>query len=339
MANIKYGYVNSLSSVGSGTELFEFIQNAEDSMVPLIEGLFYEEEVLMLFSEPGKGKSILASQMALSLTQGIPLFGYFGIPEKRPVFYMQLEGSPRQYMARLDSMFGHYRCTRESLKNLYWAFWEGIYLMDVSKVNQAVELIKMTGICQGVVIVDSIYNLGIGSMRDEIGAENLRALCSRIKTELACSVILLHHSHRPSYNKLNGQRIEEDDAYYGSVFIKALIDTSYQLNPEEKTGGCKLINKKDRNAHKPPKVIELEYDSATQINRLKNPPRKNCYERCLEFIEEMKRQGREEFSIQDIMEATGHSKSAVHRAKDQMEQAGLLLCQREEGKAMIWRII
>ena len=66
----------------------------------LFDCLFHEGEICVLFSDSNVGKSILAVQIADSISSGVPIYGFKLEVEKQKVMYIDCELSERQFLQR-----------------------------------------------------------------------------------------------------------------------------------------------------------------------------------------------------------------------------------------------
>ena len=73
----------------SGKELFEL---SEDSNEPLVEGMLYRNDYIMLTAQAKVGKTIFMQQLTANMTSGQPFLGVFEIPKPLTVWYFATEG-------------------------------------------------------------------------------------------------------------------------------------------------------------------------------------------------------------------------------------------------------
>jgi len=93
---------------GNNTGLFTtlpanaWIEQAKSRPIPkmLFSEFWYESEVCILFSDTNLGKSILAVQIANSISQGKPIPGFKLEARKQPVLYFDFELTEKQFQNR-----------------------------------------------------------------------------------------------------------------------------------------------------------------------------------------------------------------------------------------------
>lgn len=79
-----------------------WIEQAKKRPIPkmLFSEFWYESEVCILFSDTNLGKSILAVQIANSISQGMPIPGFKFEAKKQPVLYFDFELTEKQFQNR-----------------------------------------------------------------------------------------------------------------------------------------------------------------------------------------------------------------------------------------------
>jgi RecA-family ATPase len=76
-----------------------WIEQAKSRPIPkmLFSEFWYEREVCILFSDTNLGKSILAVQIANSISKGIPINGFKLEASKQSVLYFDFELTEKQF--------------------------------------------------------------------------------------------------------------------------------------------------------------------------------------------------------------------------------------------------
>ncbi|MEI6848157.1 MAG: AAA family ATPase [Chlorobiaceae bacterium] len=85
----------------------EAMQRASTQAVPkmLFSECWHESETCFLFADTGLGKSILAVQIADSITRGIPIPGFKMTASPQPVLYLDFELSEKQFQNRYSDNY------------------------------------------------------------------------------------------------------------------------------------------------------------------------------------------------------------------------------------------
>jgi len=213
--------------------------------IPLITDLLYKPKVTMLAAEPGVGKSILAVQLALSLSSATPAFEFLTIPQPRAVYYLQLEGDYPEFLDRIRQM-------REvvplNAANLCWDSTPVLNVLDDKHVSRIIQRIQSWR-TPDLIIIDPIYRTVFGGLSKDEPASAFVRFSSQLKDTFHCAQLLLHHTHRPRRN-MKGELIVEDDPFYGSQWLKAHVDVSYHMESANKErSAVRLSCKKSRGAN------------------------------------------------------------------------------------------
>ncbi|MFZ4725862.1 MAG: AAA family ATPase, partial [Paludibacter sp.] len=84
-----------------------WIEQAKSRPIPkmLFSEFWYEREVCILFSDTNLGKSILAVQIANSISQGKPILGFKLEAEKQSVLYFDFELTEKQFQNRYSENY------------------------------------------------------------------------------------------------------------------------------------------------------------------------------------------------------------------------------------------
>ena len=96
----------------------EWMEQASRRPIPnmLFSEFWYEGELCMLFADTNTGKSILAVQIADSISRGIPIPGFKITAQPQTVVYFDFELFDKQFEARYSNNFTQHYCFD---KNMY----------------------------------------------------------------------------------------------------------------------------------------------------------------------------------------------------------------------------
>lgn len=98
--------VHRLFTTRNGREMLETEGGGEAAM-PLFGHIWQEGEMAVLFGERSAGKSVLAVQIADSITRGVPVEPFDHCPRKQRVLYVDLALTERQFNARYSADAEH----------------------------------------------------------------------------------------------------------------------------------------------------------------------------------------------------------------------------------------
>ena len=209
--------VESTFKTYRGDELFVLKLQKRDWIV---EGLIRERQSVLFVGNEKSGKSVFMKQLMCSLTSQHPFLDKFKISRPCKVTYVQLEGELEDTQDRLNRM--------TQAMEMNPSLFELMYL-EPQHLQSPIEALRFANrfrnaMIPDVLIIDPIYFAFSGSLSDDEVVRNFLGNLRVIKNKLGCALILVHHSHKDR-NTLMGQKIEEDDeATFGSKFLKAWAD-------------------------------------------------------------------------------------------------------------------
>ena len=319
-----------------GEALLQAIRTASTDQPVLIEDFLYARNVLMLAGAPGTGKSIVMTQLALASSTATPLFGVLPIPKPLSVYYLQLEGSENESYARIRRM---QEKVHLNTQNLCWDFRKGLNLLDSRQADQLL-LDIASWRPPDILILDPLYQCVFGEIAKELPSMALIRFVDLVIERFGCAVILNHHTHRESYAPGTGQKIEEEDPFYGSQWLKAYVDTSYLLKPisGKYKNRIDLLNKKDRHSACL-KQLMLHFDPESDTVSLEVPPgqKSSGYERALAFLLKCRQENRTTH-FHEIMEECGISAAHLHRIQLMLIGKKVVRCDKRDADNHLRRV-
>lgn len=229
------------------------IEDAKNRPVPgmLFGELWYEGEICILFADSNLGKSILAVQIAISISEGIPIDNFSLESPAQKVLLCDFELSDKQFEARYSVDFeNHYQFNPnffraeinpdEPIPDGHGSFEDYlIYSLEQS----------ITRIGAKVLIVDNLTYL----KNETEKAKDALPLMKKLK-ELAnrhcLSILVLAHTPKRDMTK----PITRNDLH-GSKMLMNFCDSSFAIGESHRDSGVRYIKQiKARN-------IEILYDS------------------------------------------------------------------------------
>jgi len=199
----------------------EILTVVDENIEPLIEGILYPKDYIMIVAEEKMGKTIIAQQLNCNLTTGTPFLGVFHISKPVKVWHFLTEGK------------------ENDIKDRYIRMSHGVDI-DVSKLTLIPTLFRFNTpdgiealreiIEEGkehrpdVIIIDSLYPAIKGSLKDEEVVNDFHHIVRAIQNELQCAVILIHHFTK-RVRTPDGKMVERTDKdNFGSAFWSAAVD-------------------------------------------------------------------------------------------------------------------
>lgn len=318
----------------SGDALREAVRNRPPARQALAEDLFYERTATMISADPGAGKSTVITQAVLQLTSGQPVFGYFHVPRPRSVYYLQLEGDPDETLERIACMEN---TVTVDYNRLRWDCPTILNCMDNTSILETVQRINAWERVPDLIVVDPIYMAVAGDLKEGAVSSALVHFSERLKRTFHCAVVLIHHTHRERYSSGDGSRIQENDPYYGSQWLKAHIDVGYHLRALDGHAGVELVCKKSRGGEVQ-KHITLEYDPATFTVRTNVASSSLSGEdRVLNHLRRCARLNQTADFYSTLAE-TQLSQASLRRIQSKLESEGTLQVIIGEGRRRVWRL-
>ncbi len=245
----------------TGNVLRDEVHAAPEHRIPLIQGFLYEKSVLMISSDPGLGKSVVATCAMAQMSCGVPVFGALEVPKPVNCYYLPLERGKEEVYERLRKM-------EEVIPINYNNIWvnENFIGCDLTQHSIALELIETIKYdCPKiqVLFLDPIYQAVAGDLASGQVGSKFSRFSAFIQHELGCSNWLNHHTSRDTYS-LYGRKIEKNDPFYGSQWLKAHCTGAYYLKECKDTDGVILMRKKDSHSNLLSN-IPLGFDDETYV--------------------------------------------------------------------------
>ena len=194
---------------------------SDEKIDPIIEGILYPKDYIMIVAEEKMGKTIIAQQLSCNLTMGQPFLNIFNIPKPINVWYFITEGKEDDIKDRFIRMKNGIEIDIERL-----CLIPTLFRFNTPIGERVLEEIVNTNdkIRPDVLIIDSLYPAIKGSLRDEEVVNDFHFLIRWIQHELDCAVILIHHFSK-RVRTPDGKVIERSDKdLFGSAFFAAAVD-------------------------------------------------------------------------------------------------------------------
>ena len=317
----------------TGHELAAKVATPPPVLPALVENFLYERTTFMITGEAGKGKSVIASQLCLSLSSATPLFGALLIPKPRKVYYLQLEGSEYDFLSRL-----YYQQQTIPLNphNLYWD--RDVKFNAADPQQRAAKIHQITTVFGNpdLVIIDPIYKAVGGDLAKAEFALALIDFLEVIEERCKCSVLLFHHPHREKLD-IRGKKIKETDAYYGHSFIRNHIETAFAFTQVSEDGQeSELERTKLREERILPKLSLVYHPESYTCSMLPIDSTTTKRDLVLQYLYRCLREGRPT-SFSDVKLSCGPI-STTHLRELQVELAskGWLKLAKRSGHRTVW---
>lgn len=212
----------------TGRELFT-LPNESDNYI--IDGLLWENQVVMLLAKEKVGKSILALQLACSVSCGEDFLGQYEVSGPRKVLYIQTESTRQETVERLRSMTTEVSWNPD---NFYLLTTHALSLDTAVGLKNLIAEIEQAGFKPDLIALDPLYMSMEGSLVDDLAcrcmSRNIRELAKRFNS----AVVVVHHEHRSRRGDKGVILDEGDNSIMGSFVWKAFPNhiIHLQLKPE-----------------------------------------------------------------------------------------------------------
>jgi RecA-family ATPase len=314
---------NNRLEVRTASQRMEDARKQAD-ILPLFGFFLQRGELVIMFGDTGKGKSIAAVSLADAITKGYSFLGLENAYGPLTVLYYDFELSDKQFEKRYSNDVGEVYLFSDNffIDNLDLSEFVPKTKSDhfenllIDKIRRDVDSTKAE-----VVIIDNITFLTTHSAEDSQVALTLMRLLKELKTEKNISILVLAHTPK----KTNPFGITLQDLA-GSKHIPNFADGVFALGYSTTDSGLRYFIQV-----KPSRSGEWKYDKENvlvcEIQKMDNLltliPKRFCAERELlretdseneeKLIEKAKKMKAEGTAYQKIADELGLSKSKVGR--------------------------
>jgi RecA-family ATPase len=230
---------------------------------PLQKALFgdfwLEGELSILFSDSGRGKSALATQIAEALARGVPVAPMEAAPEAQKVLYLDFELSEKQFEARYsdaneDGTRRYYRFSDNLLRAQvapHDGLPPGFETMAEFVHHSFITLVRKTG--ARIVIVDNITFLKSANENAAAAAQLMQAL-KYLKDYYGLSILVLAHTPKlPFTSPFSLSDMQ------GSKMLSNFADNVFALGASHQAKDLRYLK------HLKPRGTEIRYDASNVI--------------------------------------------------------------------------
>lgn len=281
----------------TGKKLKEAVDNPLPKRNPIAEGFLYEKSCIMVYADPGFGKSCVSLQAALELSSGLPLFGYLNVDKPHRIYYIMKERPVEEALERIQEMQTVVKWNEENI-----FLDDDMQLLNFCREDhQKIAIDKIEEFHPDIVIIDPII-AGMTKFNEE-AVLALTNFLTKLQRQLGTTHWLNHHTVK---SKVEMDGSQKSNPFYGSQFLETHITGSYWLT---KTKHGSVMNRK-KNSHKNLfEKLEFEFDENYYISRLMDHSMtiKTRFNRFLESRKALNKP----FTIPEIMANLGCTKSTV----------------------------
>ena len=232
-------------SAYTGSDLRSRILATKESRPPIIEGLVHERSVIMNSSDPGVGKSTINAVIMAQSSIGLPVFGQLFVPKPVVSYYIPFERGSQE----IEERFKH-------IQNSIPIEYDNIYVNEKFMGLNVIESRHAEDIIMNIrndikerhidiIYLDPIYQSIAGGLSNDDKASLFTRFSTRLQVEFNCAIFMSHHTVKDSYSSETGSKIEKDDPFYGSQWLKAHCTGGFYMKRGSKDAGPIMLCKKD----------------------------------------------------------------------------------------------
>lgn len=253
-----------------GALLDEAIEKIPETRKPLIEGLLYENSTLLVAADGGVGKSTLLTNIIAQSSLGLPVFQALPVPRPVLSYYIPFERGSAEILERLRHVRKVIPFNTNNIRIFENSTFPSPNLYDEKDQEFLLESIERDCPDQppDVIFYDPIYQAVAGGLSNEDKVSLFIRFNVRLMAKFKCSTWLNHHTVKSSYD-MKGNKLEKDDPYYGSSYLRNHCTGSYYVKKNPETDGTVFIRKKD-NLDLLLKRIVLHYEPETYTSYMED---------------------------------------------------------------------
>ncbi|MEZ5016437.1 MAG: AAA family ATPase [Flavipsychrobacter sp.] len=234
--SMPYKERNSLFIIKDGNQ---WMEDAHNMPIPtmLFSELWHEGELCILFADTNVGKSILAVQIADSISKGMPIMGMKLEAKAQPVVYFDFELFQKQFEARYSIDYQkHYRFHN----NFYRAeLHPDMELMNGCRTFEECLMMSLEAAVQEtgakVLVIDNLTYLRHETEQARDALPLMKEL-KAFKLRFSLSILALAHTPKRDQSKPIGR-----NDLQGSKMLINFCDSSFCIGESNKTQGMRYI--------------------------------------------------------------------------------------------------
>lgn len=234
----------------------------------LVEGFWMRRSYGIVAGEPKSFKSILTTDLAVSVASGKPFLGLYPVLEQGPVLIIQNENAKWIVKDRVEKMISHkgltgtvegkgrkFKVSFPPMLPIHFINQQGFMLGD--PIHQAIVEKVIQEYKPVLTIFDPLYLMFDGDLNSAKDLNPVLNWLLKLQTEYKTGVILIHHLNKSGTSSRGGQRILGSTTLHGwyesAWIIKVKGETSSSADEDEHDGVVKT------SGEPVPLVLEREF--------------------------------------------------------------------------------
>lgn len=311
----------------TGQQLLDRVVNLPEH-VPIIEGLLYEHDSLMVASDSGKGKSLISIQVALHLSKATAVFGALTVSRPMRIWYLQMERHENESLERINKLMNNFEWNPDN----FFLDTEPQILNFINPDHYKILEARGLSIKPDVIFIDPLYGVAQGLSQDKIASEVSKCF-TMLKKKLNCAIWINHHIVKDQY--FEGKKVDKEDPFYGAVWIRAHVTGSYYMKQTDT--GVEFLKKKDNHdvllSH-----ITTTYDNETYLSTV-DPDKFNYPDRLKIFINQVNFKAKKTFTFSECHAFVGCAVRTLRNLLNAHPYLDMLKRHKASGSKTLYEII
>lgn len=309
------------------------VREAKQLRKTIAEGLLYEKTCLLMTSQPGVGKSALSIQAAVELASGLPIFGFFHVPNPVKVLYIQSERSIVETIERLQTIEKTYPINYDNL--VITDEYQFLNLLNPNHLEVFLDCVVRDCVEADVTFIDPIYSTVSGGLKEDRPASAFTKAMSLLQKKINCALWLNHHDVKEQHDK--GKVLNKVQKFYGAQWLMAAATGSYDIERNADKDGVLLTCKKD-NYSLLNKEIPLIYNPETMLSHLDSTHKLPARDRFMNYLQ-AKKISEDEFTFYNIKDAILVSDSILRDLLSDTTISTLLTARKGNKNKLFYRML
>ena len=184
----------------------------------LVDGLIKAGSIGFIAGEPKTSKSWLALHIAQAVATGTPVLGRFKVPGPARVLFVEEEDAYETVITRFKDLAAGHAIPEPLEDNLNFLIHSGLRVDEPGSIDLfigAARDLNKAGLCPNLIIFDVLNKLHAGSDTDQKHASDVMRAFERIRKELNCAILIVHHFAKGSPSKRGNQRMRGSSVFAG----------------------------------------------------------------------------------------------------------------------------
>jgi len=205
----------------------EILTRDESKSQPLIQGILFENDYIMIAAKKKSYKSILTIQMACCLSSGTKFLDTFKVTKPQMVWYFATEGKDEDIKDRFIRMSQYVKIDPNNIILICSPGFRFNSRFGVEYVRYLCE--KYKDKLPKVIIIDALYMALKGSIKDDEDVNDFTTQVRIFAEHCNAAVIIVHHTRKSTLYE--GQVVNMgDEEVYGSAFLLASVDHCFVMD-------------------------------------------------------------------------------------------------------------